>query len=146
MKMSSYADEYRAVIAKVKQAKPDAACIVMAPLDHGERQGAQIVSRDVVPRMVEAQRKAAQDSGCAFFDTFEAMGGDGSAGRWYKRSPRLMSGDLGHATASGHQVIGELFYRALLRAYIEYRARADIEGIPAAPPTSPAVELGEPAP
>ncbi len=131
VKMSSYANEYRAVIAKVKEAKPDAACLVMAPLDHGERHGAQILSRDVVPRMVEAQREAAKDSGCAFFDTFAAMGGEGSAGRWYKRKPRLMSGDLGHATASGHQVIGELFYRAVLEAYVEYRKRADVEGIPA---------------
>lgn len=133
MKMSTYADEYRAVIGRVKAAKPDAACIVMAPLDHGERQGAQIVSKDVVPRMVAAQREAAKDSGCAFFDTFEAMGGKGSAGRWYQRKPRLMSGDLGHATASGHQVIGELFFRAVLRAYVDYRTRADVEGIPAQP-------------
>lgn len=145
MKMSTYAEEYMAVIAKVKKAKPDAACIVMAPLDHGERKGAQVVSRDVVPRMVKAQRKAAEASGCAFFDTFEAMGGDGSAGRWYKRSPRLMSGDLGHATANGHQVIGELFYRALLRAYVDYRGRADIEGIPAAAPEKPAAVSPKPS-
>lgn len=138
MKMSTYADEYRAVIARVKKAKPDAACLVMAPLDHGERQGAQIVSKEVVPRMVAAQRQAAKDSGCAFFDTFTAMGGKGSAGRWNQRKPRLMSSDLGHATASGHQVIGELFFRALLRAYVDYRARADVEGIPAQPTESEA--------
>lgn len=129
--MSTYAEEYRAVIEKVKKAKPDAACLVMAPLDHGERRGAQIVSREVVPRMVKAQREVARESGCAFFDTYAAMGGEGSAGRWYKRKPRLMSGDLGHATAGGHQVIGELFFRAMLRAYIEYRERADVEGIAA---------------
>lgn len=129
--MSTYAEEYRAVIDKVRKAKPEAACLVMAPLDHGERQGAQILSRDVVSRMVKAQREVAKDTGCAFFDTFSAMGGEGSAGRWYKRKPRLMSGDLGHATASGHQVIGELFFRAMLQAYIDYRERADVEGIPA---------------
>ncbi len=131
MKMSTYADEYRAVIDHVKQAKPGIACLVMAPLDHGERQGARIVSKPVVPRMVRAQREAAESRGCAFFDTYAAMGGEGSAGRWRGRSPRLMSGDLGHATANGHQVIGELFYRALLEAYVEYRKRADVEGIPA---------------
>ena len=144
VKMSTIADEYRAVIDQVKQAKPDAACLVMAPLDHGERQGAQILSRKVVPRMVEAQRKVAEEAGCAFFDTFEAMGGKGSAGRWYKRSPRLMSGDLGHATASGHQVIGELFYRALLGAYVDYRARADEKGIPAQAADAPAPQAAKP--
>ncbi|MEM6296442.1 MAG: GDSL-type esterase/lipase family protein [Myxococcota bacterium] len=151
VKMSTYADEYRAVIDRVKKAKPEAACLVMAPLDHGERQGAEIVSRAVVPRMVQAQREAAESRGCAFFDTFAAMGGKGSAGRWYNRKPRLMSGDLGHATLKGHQVIGELFYRALLEAYVAYRARADVEGIPAevptrAVPTKTALPSGDAAP
>ena len=68
-------------------------------------------------------RAAAQAEGCAFFDTWTAMGGEGSAGRWFKREPKLMGGDLGHATGKGHQVIGELFYRAVIEAYVAYRKR-----------------------
>jgi lysophospholipase L1-like esterase len=123
MKMSTYVEEYRNVIQKVKEAKPDIACLVMAPLDHGERKGVRIVSRPIVPAMVQAQREAAKAEGCAFFDTWAAMGGDGSAGRWFRREPKLMGGDLGHATGKGHQVIGELFYRAMLEAYVAYRTR-----------------------
>ena len=96
----------------------------MAPLDHGERQGVRIVSKPIVPMLVDAQRAAAEAEGCAFFDTWSAMGGEGSAGRWYKAEPRLIGGDLGHATMQGHIVIGEMLYRALLRAYIDYRERA----------------------
>ncbi len=133
--MQTYIDEYRAVVQKVRRARPAMDCLVMAPLDHGERKGARIVSRDVVPRMVEAQRQVAEAEGCAFFDTFQAMGGEGSAGRWYKRSPRLIGGDLSHATSKGHQVIGELVYRALLRGYVDFRERTD--GTDAAPPAKP---------
>ena len=114
-------DEYRQVIAKIKAAKPDIACLVMSPLDHGIRKGARIVSKEIVPIMVEAQRAAAEAEGCAFFDTYSAMGGEGSAGRWYRQEPRLMGGDLGHATMKGHVVIGEMLFRALLHAYIDYR-------------------------
>lgn len=132
--MSKYAQEYRDVIRRVRDARPQMDCLVMAPLDHGERNGVRIVSRPVVSRMVAAQRKAAQAEGCAFFDTFAAMGGEGSAGRWFKRRPRLMSGDLGHATHRGHQVIGELFYRAVLESYIAYRKKMDTQGgIPVKP-------------
>ena len=132
IKMSTYEGEYREVIKHVKGARPEMDCLVMAPLDHGVRDGARIMSKPVVERMVKAQRAAAEAEGCAFFDTWTAMGGDGSAGRWFKRKPRLMGGDLGHATGKGHQVIGELFYRALLAAYIDYRKRTDKGGAGAA--------------
>jgi lysophospholipase L1-like esterase len=125
IKMSTYTDEYREVIRLVKQARPEASCLVMAPLDHGVRTGVRIESLPVVPNMVAAQRDAAQAEGCAFFDTFSAMGGKGSAGRWFRRSPRLMGGDLGHATGKGHQVIGELVHRAIVEAYVAYRRRTD---------------------
>ncbi|PRQ04224.1 hypothetical protein ENSA5_09680 [Enhygromyxa salina] len=118
-----YEGEYRAILQLVKRAKPDIACLVMAPLDHGERKGVRIVSKPIVPMLVEAQRSAAEAEGCAFFNTYAAMGGEGSAGRWYKQDPRLIGGDLGHATMKGHVVIGEMFYRALLHAYVAYRER-----------------------
>ena len=128
IKMSTYADEYREVVQHVRKARPEMDCLIMAPLDHGERQGQRIVSRPVVAKMVEAQRSVAKSEGCAFFDTYTAMGGDGSAGRWFRRKPRLMGGDFGHATGKGHQVIGELFFRALVHRYVEFRQARDSDG------------------
>ena len=118
-----YEQEYREVLQLLRRAAPDLPCLVMSPLDHGERKGVRIVSRPIVPVLVEAQRRAARAEGCAFFDSYMAMGGEGSAGRWYKHSPRLMGGDLGHATHRGHVVIGEMFHRALVEAYVAYRKR-----------------------
>ena len=89
----------------------------MAPLDHGERRGSQIVTREVVPKIVEAQREIALAEGCAFWDTYQAMGGEGSMGRWNRSSPRLGSGDLSHLTHHGHKVIGAMLYRALIAGY-----------------------------
>ncbi|TPV94239.1 MAG: hypothetical protein B7733_16155 [Myxococcales bacterium FL481] len=123
MKMSQYADEFRQVIRHVRTARPEMACVVMSPLDHGKRQGRRIITMPVVPKMIEAQRQVAKEEGCGFFDTFSAMGGDGSAGRWHKKRPRLVSGDLSHVTFKGQLVLGELFYRALMQAYVEYRRR-----------------------
>ena len=125
MKMATYAEEYREVIRLIRGARPDMSCIIMSPLDHATKKGQDIVSLPVVPRMVKAQRQVALEEGCAFFDTYEAMGGKGSAGRWYNRNPRLISGDLGHVTRKGQVVIGEMFYRALMQAYVAYRKRTD---------------------
>ncbi len=121
--MATYENEYREVIQRVRGAREDMDCLVMSPLDHGERKGVRIESLPVVPKMVEAQRRAAQAEGCAFFDTYGAMGGEGAAGRWFRKSPRLVSGDLSHLTIKGHSVVGEMTYRALMEAYVAYRQR-----------------------
>ena len=119
--METYQQEVQDVLRLLRTARPEMSCLVMSPLDHGERKGVRIESLPVVPTMVEAQRQAAMAEGCAFYDTFMAMGGEGSAGRWYRQSPRLIGGDLGHLTASGHIVVGEMVYRALMEAYVAYR-------------------------
>lgn len=123
MSDEQYATEYAAVLANVRAAAPNLPCVVMTPLDHGERKGARIVSRPIVPRMVAVQRKVADEAGCAFFDTYAAMGGEGSVARWYESEPRLIGGDLSHATGKGHVVIGEMFFRALIEQYVAYRKR-----------------------
>ncbi|GEM_PF-443153 len=119
--MAPLETEYRAAIERMRAGKPGIACVVMAPVDHGERAKGGIVSRSVVPRMVEAQRRVAEEEGCAFFDTWTAMGGDGSAARWFRSDPRLLSGDLAHPTLAGHNVIGSMFYDALMRGYDDFR-------------------------
>jgi lysophospholipase L1-like esterase len=121
MTMEQYEQEFRDVVQRVRTARPEAACLIMSPLDHGLRKGSRIVSMPVVPKMVETQRAVARSEGCAFFDTYMAMGGDGSAGRWNRQKPRLVSGDLSHVTLKGQVVIGEMFYRAVMARYAEYR-------------------------
>lgn len=121
--MAKYREEFAAVIRLFRAAKPAMACLVMAPLDHGEREGNRIISRPIVSKLVNAQREVAVAEGCAFFDTYEAMGGDGSMGRWVRSSPALGSGDLSHLTHHGHKVVGGMLYRALVAGYVDYRKR-----------------------
>lgn len=122
--MRPYERDLGALVDHLRGAQPDRACLIMSPIDHGERRGGRIVTRAVVPRMVAAQRRVAKAKGCAFFDTYAAMGGKGSIGRWFNRKPKLASGDLSHATWHGHKVIGRsLFFRALMDAYRNYRGR-----------------------
>jgi hypothetical protein len=85
-----------------------------------------------VPRLVSAQRRVAEAQGCAFFDTFHAMGGENSIGRWYQARPQLAAPDFSHPTPAGQAVIATLVYRALMRRYGEFRER--MLGQPLPPP------------
>jgi lysophospholipase L1-like esterase len=117
--MDPYITDYSSVIALFRKARPEAACLIMGPVDHGERVGGRVVSRGIVARMTEAQRQVALDNGCAFFDTLAAMGGENAIARWRTRG--LMSADLAHPSASGHKVLGTMVQAALMDGYIAFR-------------------------
>lgn len=117
-----YREHYRGILRRFQDANPGMSCMVMSILDKGEREGGRIRTRARVPRMVEVQREIAHAEGCAFFDTYEAMGGEGTMRRWYGSSPRLVTADLGHLTASGSRVMGTLVYRALMKGFDDWIA------------------------
>lgn len=122
--LQPYEEEYTRVVQKYRAGKPEASCLIMSLTDHGERVGrVGIRTRRIVPKLVATQRKVAEAQGCAFFNTFEAMGGDGSIGRWYYANPRLAGADFSHPTSAGHEVIAELLVRSLMLEYSEFRGR-----------------------
>jgi lysophospholipase L1-like esterase len=116
---------FRRVAHLVREARPEASCLLMAPLDQAERdERGAITTLPTIPLIVEAMRLAARREGCAFFDTWTAMGGDGAMGRWSRQEPRLSGGDFRHATPAGYRVIGEMLYRALLMGFRRYERSA----------------------
>lgn len=122
--MEPYYAEYGEVLAHFRAGRPGASCLIMSPSDHGKRAvDGTIVSRPFVKTLVAAQREIARRNHCAFFDTYAATGGEGTAARWYRARPRLLSPDLGHPTTFGHALIAQLFTDALLYEYGAYRAR-----------------------
>ena len=116
--------------------------MIMSLTDHAHRVNGAIVSRPIVGRLVEAQRKAALMSGCAFFDTFQAMGGAGAVALGRKLKPPLAAPDLRHPTRAGQRKIGTLLYAALMRGYGDYRRRQVGRPLPVFP--APETPLGPP--
>ncbi|MBX3272892.1 MAG: hypothetical protein KF729_21700 [Sandaracinaceae bacterium] len=119
-----FEDDFRQVIRLVRRARPEAACLLMAPLDQAVRdERGNIVTMAQVPVIVAAQRRAAEAERCAFFDTWQAMGGDGAMRRWFRSQPRLAFGDFRHATPAGYRVVGNMLYRAILKGFSDYLSR-----------------------
>lgn len=118
-----YQASFEAVIDRMR-GDADMACLVMAPLDQAERDSrGQVSTLESIEDIVHAQRAAAETRGCGFFNTWQAMGGDGAMGEWLRASPRLATSDLRHATPAGYAVIGNLLYKALLAGFADYLDR-----------------------
>jgi lysophospholipase L1-like esterase len=112
--MADYYSTMRAVIEQQKKALPEASCFVLAAMDRASQKGTELKSLSIIPLIVEQQRKVASDLGCAFFDTFKAMGGSGSMPQWVRRG--LGQSDLTHPSAFGADILGTWIYRALMQA------------------------------
>jgi len=127
--MEQYEQDTREVVRRLRAALPNVSILFVAPMDRGQRgPGGAIITRPMIPKLVAAQRRLAAETGCAFFDTFTAMGGAGTVARWREAKPRLMGGDYLHPTAEGAEIVGTLLHDALINAY-ENGSRNSVAGI-----------------
>src|ERR1035441_6972612 len=72
-----YEKELREAIRRLRAALPETSLLIMSPMDRGYKTGGEIATMPTIPRIVELQRRVARETGCGFFDTYQAMGGEG---------------------------------------------------------------------
>jgi lysophospholipase L1-like esterase len=129
---SAWGKELKATVHRIQAALPGVSILLMSPMDRGERKtGGDIETLAAMPRLVEIERGAASETGVAFFNTFQAMGGEGTMARWYNAEPRLVGADFIHPMPAGAKIVGELLYNALRDGFNEYKLRQLKEGIAA---------------
>ncbi|MCI0489347.1 MAG: GDSL-type esterase/lipase family protein [Blastocatellia bacterium] len=120
--MDRYEQDTKETIRRIRAALPEVSIMFVGPMDRGMRgAGGAVVTRPMIPKLIAYQRRIAAETGCAFFDTFTAMGGAGTVARWREARPRLMGGDLTHPTAQGAEIVGTLIYDAIMEAYEDYK-------------------------
>ncbi|MGE5181956.1 MAG: GDSL-type esterase/lipase family protein [Acidobacteriota bacterium] len=113
-----YQSHYEAVLAPIRKAIADRSCLVVSPTDQAEEHDGDYRSRPVMPLLVDAQRKAAHAQGCAFYSTYDWMGGKGSAAKWFRKG--LVSSDFQHLTQRGANRMADAVHDALMAGYRRY--------------------------
>jgi lysophospholipase L1-like esterase len=99
------------LVGRLRKAVPEADCAVVAPGDRADAEARMGPMRD-------ALRASATASGCWFFDSYEAMGGQGAARRWRDENPPRAAKDGIHLTAKGYRDLGSMLSEALLREFV----------------------------
>ncbi len=133
--------ELRTAIDRARAADPGVPILVMSPMDRGQRGGlSDIHTMPEIPEIVAIQQKAAADEHAAFFNTYAAMGGDGTMARWYAGKPRLVAADFIHPTPQGARLVAGLLIDNLYAGYDRWKL---LHGIAVAP--KPAAEPAAPA-
>ena len=68
-----------------------------------------------MPAIVQAMERAASDAGCAFWNTYEVMGGKGSLRRW--RDLDKAAEDGIHLKPKGYAEVSALMLGDLMKGY-----------------------------
>jgi lysophospholipase L1-like esterase len=114
--LGAYRENLSDVLERIRRAVPNAGCLVVGPLDQAERSGdGTLVSKKMPRKLTRLQREVSQAKGCAFFDTYNAMGGKDSMPRWFRRG--LVGADFIHPTETGAKMVGSWLTEALLAGY-----------------------------
>jgi lysophospholipase L1-like esterase len=105
---------YPLLFFTLRQAAPEADCLILGPTDRmrWKKGWREVESSDEVTAAME---KIAEEQGCAFWRTREAMGGKGSIDRWRKK--KLANVDHVHLTTPGYHRLADTFIEDLLGAY-----------------------------
>jgi lysophospholipase L1-like esterase len=136
-----YEPELIRAIGRVRTALPDTSILIMSPMDRGERSGDAITTMRAIPEIVAIQQRVADQTGCGFFNTYQAMGGSGTMGLWYNRHPAMVGADLIHPSPQGARIVAQLLTGQLLIGYERY-----MQNHPGPQPNLPAPVISETIP
>ena len=100
------------LLDSIHDANPTKSCLVISPFDQLDWRKPDAPPRASIPAMVAVQHRVATNHGCAFWNTYEWMGGAGSSRAWAKQ--RLVTNDFQHPTTKGANRIGDALAAALL--------------------------------
>lgn len=117
-RIEDYDRALREVLARTVAA--GVGCLVLGPFDVGLDTPTGPVSYPLLATIDASQRRIAEEVGCAYWGTREAMGGDGAVGRW--RDKGLAEPTLVHPSDSGAEVLGHWLYLELLEQYRQFKA------------------------
>lgn len=109
---------YYRIFSKFRQSVPGASVLVIGVGDMLTRVQGQDVTWPLLKEFRDAQKRAAERAGCAFWDLFEAMGGERSLLAWHAQ--KLAAKD-GHLSPAGQQLIAAKVHEDLMAAYIRYK-------------------------
>lgn len=106
---SWYADRMVTVIERLKEIFPDASIVLLSVSDRSTNINGTYRTIRTIPTLRNTQRLIAQRTKIAFWDMYQAMGGENSMVSFVKATPALAAKDYTHLTfRGGKRLAGEL--------------------------------------
>lgn len=122
---SGYRKQMVNVISRLQKALPNTSFLLLSVPDRSTQVDGEFVTMDGIHGMIRAQKEIAQECGLAFWNMFEAMGGENSMVGFVAKN--WGSKDYTHISHAGGRYIASSFIKAMLLEKEKYDALFNID-------------------
>lgn len=117
---SVYIKQMGRIISRLKAAYPNTAIMVVGVGDREDKVNGQLKTMRGVKALMNQQRALAANQCVAFWNLYQAMGGEGSIKRMAEATPPEAGKDYTHINWNGGKRIAGKLYKALIWGYEQY--------------------------
>ena len=118
--ISEYKSQLEGQIRHLRGIAPKAAILFIGPSDMSTSVKGRMQTYPHLPMMVDSLKAAALNCGAAYWDMYQAMGGENSMVQWVKARPQLAGSDYVHFTPRGAEAVGDMLFESLMLYYDYY--------------------------
>jgi hypothetical protein len=118
--LSWYVNPMINVISQLKRCYPEAAILLMSVSDRSIKVDGEYRTMESVPMMVEVQREIARKTQIAFYNLYEAMGGENSMVAFVENDPPMANKDYTHLNYLGGRRVAAIFVKSLINEFQKY--------------------------
>lgn len=118
-----YENWYYNQITTIQKIYPNTPIIVIGVSDMSRKVDDVYESYPTIVQIRDAQKNAAFRAKCAFWDLYEAMGGENSMPSWVNNDPPMAAKDYTHFSYQGAKKVAEMFYNSLIFDYNQFVKR-----------------------
>ncbi len=104
-----------ATVRHLQAALPGVPILLVSVHDRGVKSGGSVQTSPDIPLLVNVQAEVARETGCAFWNLFEAMGGQNSMLAYVRANPPLAGKDYTHFTRAGADKVASMLHQLLAR-------------------------------
>jgi len=105
-------------LSLLKQVSPYTPILLVGLTDMAENDGDSIKSYPNIPKIIDAQKRAASESGVTFWNSWYEMGGESSIIKWAKKKPPLAQKDYIHFTYTGADTLSKILVNSLFSSKV----------------------------
>jgi lysophospholipase L1-like esterase len=101
-------------VNQLKKSFPECSFLLLSISDRSSNVSGEFKTMDAIPAMRDAQRLIAKETGIAFWDMYEAMGGLNSMIKFVEADPTLAAKDYTHLNFKGGRKLASALVKSLL--------------------------------
>jgi lysophospholipase L1-like esterase len=118
-----YVERMINVVNKLKRLFPKTSILLMSVSDRSSNTSGEFKTMKAIPAMRDAQRLIAERTGIAFWDLFEAMGGENSMVKMAEGKPPMAAKDYTHLNFRGGEKLSGRMAKSLLHEQKSYNEK-----------------------